>query len=86
MRWPGVITPGQIINGQASLRDLIPTFVAAAGEPDLVEKMKTGYTIGDKTYKVHPRWLQPYALPVREGKRTSHARVSAMTEICSPFA
>jgi len=36
MRWPGVIKPGQVINGQASLQDFIPTFAAAAGEPDLV--------------------------------------------------
>src|SRR6516164_9627844 len=53
MRWPGVIAPGQVINEQASLQDLIPTFAAAAGEPDLVEKVKSGYRIGDKTYKVH---------------------------------
>jgi len=33
MRWPGVITPGQIINEQAALQDLIPTFVAAAASP-----------------------------------------------------
>jgi arylsulfatase A-like enzyme len=53
MRWPGVIKPGQVINGQGSLQDFIPTFAAAAGEPDLVEKVKKGYKIGDKTYKVH---------------------------------
>jgi len=53
MRWPGVIKPDQVINEQASLQDFIPTFAAAAGEPDLVEKVKKGYTIGDKTYKVH---------------------------------
>jgi arylsulfatase A-like enzyme len=53
MRWPGVIKPGQIINGQGSLQDFIPTFAAAAGEPDLVEKVRKGYKIGDKTYKVH---------------------------------
>jgi arylsulfatase A-like enzyme len=53
MRWPGVIKPGQVMNGQGSLQDFIPTFAAAAGEPDLVEKVKKGYKIGDKTYKVH---------------------------------
>jgi arylsulfatase A-like enzyme len=53
MRWPGVIKPDQVINGQGSLQDFIPTFAAAAGEPDLVEKVKKGYKIGDKTYKVH---------------------------------
>ena len=53
MRWPGIIKPGQVINEQASLQDFIPTFAAAAGEPDLVEKVRKGHTIGDKTYKVH---------------------------------
>lgn len=53
IRWPGVIKPGQVINEQGSLQDFIPTFAAAAGEPNLVEKVKTGYAIGDKTYKVH---------------------------------
>ena len=53
IRWPGVIKPGQVINEQGSLQDFIPTFAAAAGEPDLVEKVKKGYTIGDKTFKVH---------------------------------
>ena len=33
--------------------DWLPTFLAAAGEPDIVEKLKAGHTIGDTTYKVH---------------------------------
>jgi arylsulfatase len=53
MRWPGVIKPGQVINEQGSLQDFIPTFAAVAGEPDLVAKVKKGYAIGGKTYKVH---------------------------------
>jgi arylsulfatase A-like enzyme len=53
MRWPGVIKAGRVINDICSLQDLIPTFAAAAGEPDLVEKVKTGYEIDGKTFKVH---------------------------------
>jgi arylsulfatase len=53
MRWPGVIKPDQIINDICSLEDMIPTFAAAAGEPDLVEKVKAGYTAGGKKFKVH---------------------------------
>src|SRR5215813_9601059 len=54
MRWPGVIKPGEVVNGQGSLQDFIPTFAAAAGEPDLVEKVKKGYKMNNgKTYKVH---------------------------------
>jgi arylsulfatase A-like enzyme len=53
MRWPGVIEPGRVINDIASLQDFIPTFAAAAEEPDLVEKVKQGYAIDGKRYKVH---------------------------------
>jgi arylsulfatase len=53
MRWPGVIEPGRVINEIGSLQDFIPTFAAATGEPDLVEKVKKGYEMGGKTYKVH---------------------------------
>jgi len=53
MRWPGVVKPGRVINDICSLQDMIPTFAAAAGEPDLVEKVKKGYAIDGKTFKVH---------------------------------
>ncbi|HEY4078465.1 MAG TPA: arylsulfatase [Rhizomicrobium sp.] len=53
MRWPGVIEPGRIINDICSLQDFIPTFAAATGEADLVDKVKKGYKIGDTTFKVH---------------------------------
>lgn len=53
MRWPGVIKPGQVINDICSLQDFIPTFAAANGEPDLVEKVRKGYKVGAKTFKVH---------------------------------
>src|SRR5262245_6870287 len=53
MRWPGVIKPGRVINDICSLQDMIPTFAAAAGEPDLVEKVKKGYNADGRTFKVH---------------------------------
>src|SRR5262249_39072657 len=31
----------------------LPTFLAAAGEPDIVDKLKKGHKAGDKTFKVH---------------------------------
>ena len=33
--------------------DWLPTFVAAAGDPDIAEKLKRGYAVGEKTFKVH---------------------------------
>ena len=53
MRWPGVIEPGRVINDIVSLQDFIPTFAAANGEPDVVAKVKVGYEMGGKNYKVH---------------------------------
>ena len=53
MRWPGVIEPGRVVNDICSLQDMIPTFAAAAGEPDLIAKVKKGYAIDGKTFKVH---------------------------------
>ena len=53
MRWPGVIKQGEVINEIASLTDFLPTFAAAAGEPDIVGKLKKGHKLGDTTFKVH---------------------------------
>src|SRR5579871_82449 len=53
IRWPRVIKPGTIVNDICAHEDLIPTFAAAAGEPDLVEKVRKGYQAGNKTFKVH---------------------------------
>ena len=53
IRWPGVIKPGQVINDICAHEDLIPTFAAAAGEPDLVAKVMKGYQANGKTFKVH---------------------------------
>jgi arylsulfatase A-like enzyme len=53
IRWPGVIKPGQIINDICAHEDFIPTFAAAAGEPDLVEKLRKGHKLDGKVFKVH---------------------------------
>jgi len=53
IRWPGVIKPSTEINEIVSHEDWVPTLVAAAGEPTIVEKLLTGYQAGDKTFKVH---------------------------------
>ncbi len=53
IRWPGVIKPNTVYNDMFSHYDLIPTFCAAAGEPDVVAKCLTGYQAGSKTFKVH---------------------------------
>ena len=42
-----------MINDVCAHEDLIPTFAAAAGEPDLVAKVMKGYQANGKTFKVH---------------------------------
>jgi arylsulfatase len=53
IRWPGKIPAGAVSNEIVGHHDWLPTFLAAAGEPDIVDKLKAGLTIGDTTYKVH---------------------------------
>ena len=53
MRWPGTIKPGTIINDIMAVEDFLPTFLAAAGEPDIKSKLLNGVTVGDKTFKTH---------------------------------
>jgi len=53
IRWPGVIKPGTVSNDIFSHQDMLPTLVAAAGDPDISAKLKKGYTAGKKTYKVY---------------------------------
>jgi arylsulfatase A-like enzyme len=53
IRWPGRIEAGRVSNEIVSHHDWLPTFLAAAGEPDVMEKLKAGHTIGERTYKVH---------------------------------
>jgi arylsulfatase len=53
LRWPGMIEPGYVSNEIVQHHDWLPTFLAAAGEPDIVEKLKKGYAAGDKHFKVH---------------------------------
>jgi len=52
-RWPGVIKPNTIINDVASHEDWTPTFLAAAGVPDVKEQLLRGYKGVDQTFKVH---------------------------------
>jgi arylsulfatase A-like enzyme len=53
LRWPGRVPAGSIQNGIFSGLDWLPTFVAAAGDPNVTEELLTGKQIGDRTYKNH---------------------------------
>jgi arylsulfatase A-like enzyme len=53
IRWPGTIKPGTVINEIAAHEDMMPTLLAAAGDPNVAAELLKGKTIGDQTYKVH---------------------------------
>ena len=53
LRWPGRVPAGKVENGLVSGLDWFPTFVAAAGNPNIAEELKKGKQLGDRTYKVH---------------------------------
>ena len=53
VRWPGVVKPGTIVNEIMSHEDWAPTFLAAAGDPDVKEKLLKGHKANGKTFKTH---------------------------------
>ncbi len=53
IRWPGHIKPDSVSNEIVSGLDWLPTLLAAAGDPNVKDKLLKGYTVGDMTYKVH---------------------------------
>ena len=53
IRWPGRVPAGKVENAIVSGLDWFPTFIAAAGNPNIVDELKKGKQLGDRTYKVH---------------------------------
>ena len=51
--WPGKIPADTVQNGIMSGMDWLPTLVAAAGNPNIIEELKKGKKMGGKKYKVH---------------------------------
>ena len=54
VRWPGKVKAGSISNEIMHHMDWLPTYLAAAGTPDIKEQLKKGGVEAiDRTYKVH---------------------------------
>jgi len=53
VRWPGHVPAGKVENGIFASLDWFPTFVAAAGNPNIKEQLLKGVKLGDRTYKNH---------------------------------
>ncbi len=68
IRWPGVIKPGTLINDICAHEDMLPTLLAAAGQPTVKEELLKGKQVGKMSYKVH---LDGYnLLPMLKGEET----------------
>jgi arylsulfatase len=53
IRWPGVIKPGTVLNDVFAHEDMLPTLLAAAGDPGVKDKLLKGMKVGNETFKVH---------------------------------
>jgi arylsulfatase len=71
-RWPGHIPADSVQNGIFSGLDWLPTFVAAAGNPNVTEELLKGKTIGDRTYKNHLDGYNQLAALTGKGPSVRH--------------
>ena len=62
IRWPGTIQPGTVYNEMFSHYDLIPTFAAAGGDPDIVGKVPEGRADRRQDLQGPSRRLQSHAV------------------------
>ncbi len=53
VRWPGQFPAGKTLNDIVSHEDWFPTFLAAAGKPDIKEDLLDGYQAIGRNYKQH---------------------------------
>jgi arylsulfatase A-like enzyme len=72
VRWPGHIKPGTVENGIFSGMDWYPTFVDAAGDPNITQKLLKGVQLGDRTYKNHLDGYDQMALLEGKGPSARH--------------
>jgi arylsulfatase len=72
IRWPGHVKPGSVSNEVISALDWMPTLLAAAGDPDVKDKLLKGADAAGKRFKVH---LDGYnQLPYLTGQQPRSAR------------
>ena len=68
LRWPGKIKAGTVLNGIISHQDMLPTLLAAAGDPDISTKLLTGYKAGRQDLQSAYRRHQHAAVSDRRGE------------------
>ena len=72
IRWPGKVPAGKVENAIVSGLDWFPTFVAAAGDPNIVDELKRGKKLDGRNYKVHLDGYDQTALITGKGPSNRH--------------
>jgi arylsulfatase A-like enzyme len=72
LRWPGKVPAGKIENGIFSGMDWFPTFITAAGNPNITTELLKGKEMGGKNYKVHLDGYDQTALITGKGPSARH--------------
>ncbi len=72
LRWPGHVPADSVQNGIFSGLDWLPTFVAAAGNPNIIDELLKGKTIGNRTYRNHLDGYNQMAAITGKGSSVRH--------------
>ncbi len=72
IRWPGKVPADTVQNGIFSGLDWLPTFAAAAGNPNIVDELLKGKEIGGRTYKNHLDGYNQLAAITGKGPSVRH--------------
>jgi arylsulfatase len=72
LRWPGHVPADSVQNGIFSGMDWFPTFLTAAGNPDITNQLLKGVKLGDRTYKNHLDGYDQTAAITGKGPSTRH--------------
>jgi len=72
LRWPGHVPADSVANGIISGMDWFPTFLTAAGDPNITDELLKGWTYGDRTYKNHLDGYDQTAMITGKGPSTRH--------------
>lgn len=68
VRWPGKIAPNTWTGEFMTMEDWLPTLMAAAGEPQIKQKLMAGTKVGSRDYKVHLDGYDQTAMLTGQGK------------------
>ena len=72
LRWPGHVPADSVQNGIFSGMDWLPTFLDAAGNPNITEQLLQGVKLGDRTYKNHLDGYDQMAAITGKGPSARH--------------